>query len=97
MLLGLCRLRRAWAVGPGLGRNDAGIREEGHLIPTDGGWNRVIVGHAARDPVARPDARFSFGPAQTRPGLVHFVPGLARPVFRARAWAGTPARGPARS
>ena len=55
----------------------------------------IIVGHAARDPVARPEARF-FGPAQTRPGPVHFVPGLARPVSRARAWAGTPARGPAR-
>ena len=55
----------------------------------------VIVGHAARDPVARPEARF-FGPAQTRPGPVHFVPGLARPVPRARAWAGTPARGPTR-
>jgi hypothetical protein len=55
----------------------------------------TIVVHAARSPIARPIARF-FGPAQTRPGPLPVVLGLARPVNRARAWAVTPARGPAR-
>ena len=72
----------------------------GPISSEDGRRNsnpRGIVGHAARDQVARPEARFFWpGPSPARPGLVHFVPGLARPVSRARAWAGTPARGPAR-
>ena len=57
--------------------------------------NRAIVVHAARSPLARPK-HGQFGPAQARPGPLPVVPGLARPVNRARAWAGTPARGLAR-
>jgi hypothetical protein len=50
-----------------------------------------IDGQMARSTAARPKAR-RFGPAQARHGLVTSVLGLAQPVFRARAWAATPAR-----
>jgi hypothetical protein len=44
----------------------------------------------ARSTAAHPKVR-RFSPTQARHGLVTTVPGLARPVFRARAWAATPA------
>ena len=62
---------------------------------------RAIDGHLARSTAARPKAR-NFGPVQTRHGPLTTVPGPARPVYRARARAGTPPQhagrhGPARS
>jgi hypothetical protein len=49
-----------------------------------------IDGHLACGPAARTEAQ-CFGTAQARPGPQRTVPGLARPVSCARAWAATPA------
>jgi hypothetical protein len=54
-----------------------------------------IDGHLARSTAARPKAR-GFSLAQTQPDPLTTVPGLARPVCRARAWAATLARRAAR-
>jgi hypothetical protein len=51
-------------------------------------------GHLARSTAARPKAR-CFSLAQTQPDPLTTVPGLARPVCRARAWAACWGSGPA--
>jgi hypothetical protein len=55
----------------------------------------AIDGQIACSTAARPKAR-EFGPAQARHGPLYTRPGPARPVYRARARAPTPARQAAR-